>query len=218
MRVVVYFLLVVMMVFIPISFAPKKVVQIAPPKSNIVKVTLQSPPKEEKPQPKIEKKEALKKKPIVKKKAKPVEQKVIRQKFSQPQPIQEIFYEIPKEPEIESKPAVSQSVVPVQAPSSTPKKSSVEDAYYAKLYDTINQNKKYPLKALKLRQEDSINVSFSVLKNGEIINFKILKESQFSSLNNEVKRMFEKIKVFEKIPQELQAPLEVEITINFQLK
>lgn len=212
-RFLVYFFIVVVIIFIPFKVRHVEVVQIPHAKSTSVNVKLVTPIKEKQVKPKIEKQPEIKKKPKPKKRIIPINKivKEIPQKVVKSEPVKEIVKETSTK--VESQTSMIQNTQIQEVFRDT----SVEDKYYARLYDTINENKRYPKKAIKFGQQDEISVSFIILKNGEITSFKILKESKYSSLNEEVKRMFKKIKMFEKPPSQLQTPFVVEITISFKL-
>ncbi|QSZ42161.1 TonB family protein [Sulfurimonas aquatica] len=176
---------------------PKKVIKKKVIKKKVIKKKIIKKPKKKKKK-KILPKPLPKKEPIVKKVEPIVEEKAIKEKI-----IEEVGV-------VEEEPVI-------QEVASTSTTSEVED-YYSEVYDTINKNKYYPKKSRRFGQEDVIPVSFIIDKDGYVSGFKILKSSKYKELNKAVKKMFKKMKQFEKPPSGAKVPLEINIDINFKLQ
>lgn len=230
MRFVLYTIVVIALFFIPLHLSSKKeqmhykisatnvklIAKQQPPKNKPnVKKTPAKPKKKLKPKPRPKPKPKPKPKKIVPK-PKPIAPKPIQKPLPKPKPVVE---EEPVVERTEAKEVIKEEVEQSSAVSSASAKlyAQQKQTYYDTIYYTIEKYKRYPKKALRFRQEGDIKVSFLVLKDGNIKDFKILRRSNFNTLNKEVQRVFKKLKRFEKPPNDLEMPLEVTITIRFTL-
>lgn len=226
LRFLLYAIVVIALFFIPLHLSSKKeqihykisatnvklIAQQQPPK-NTPQVKKAAPKPKKKPKPRPKPKPKPKPKKIV---PKPVVPKPIQKPLPKPEPIvkersvvqKSKTKEVTKE-EVEQSSAFSSSSAKLYA--------QQKQTYYDTIYYTIEKYKRYPKKALRFKQEGDIKVSFFVLKDGSIKDFKILRRSNFNTLNKEVKRVFKKLRRFEKPPDNLEMPLEVTITIRFTI-
>ncbi|WP_428738019.1 energy transducer TonB [Sulfurimonas sp.] len=161
------------------------------------------PKPKEKPKPRPEKP----KKPKPKKEEKPLKKTVPKQPVDTPKPIEQPVMQ-----------TASQTPKIVESVTLSKVAATQKELYYQKLYNTIEKYKHYPKKALRFHQEGEVSVRFDLYEDGSIHNFKIIHVAPYETLNNEVKRVFKKLKKFEKPPQDLQLPFEVNITINFHIE
>lgn len=207
-RFSVYILIVFGLVIIPWNLKQEKITQLGM-KAQVLSINLIKPPQKKKikklvkkPKPKPKKKP--KPKPIIKPKPKPAP---IVEKIIEPEPVvEEPLKEEVKSLEDENRKAqIAEAIV-------------AKKTYYDKIYEAIADNKKYPKKAKRYKQEGSVKVSFKVLSDGTITDLELLEPSKFSSLNKAVKKLFKKLKKFQTPPSNLSFPLELSLTINYKLK
>ncbi len=172
---------------------------ISKPKAKVHKITLSKVNiKKEVPVVKPKPKEKPKPKKIVKK-PKKVVKKVVK-----PKPV---IQEKPKQ-------IIKKTVI---APKATIDTTSIKDKYTTKIREAIQQNLIYPNMAKRLRMQGVVEIGFRVLKNGTIIDIKIL---------NKPKRLLERgaIKTLKSIdlkpiPNELKEEfLDITIPIEFKLQ
>jgi len=96
--------------------------------------------------------------------------------------------------------------------------ASLKEEYYSQIYNTIASKKRYPKKALRFKKEGSVKVSFTILADGSFRDFKIIGPSNDKIFNRAVKKIFKKLHKFEKPPSEIELPLNVTISINYNIK
>ena len=223
-RSFIYIVILCIIVFIPFSMpqkAQKKVFKKGS-KSISIKIVEQKEPPKKKITPKVAKPKPKPKK-IIKKKV--IKKKVVKKKVI-PKPIKKIVPIPLPEPKIEpvevekeilkEEPVVEEEIVQTQMSKAV--STSKVNEYYALIYEEISKNKYYPKKSRRFKQEDTIPVSFTIDKDGNVSAFKILKESKYRELNKAVKKMFKKMRKFKKPPSGVQTPLEMSIEINFKLQ
>lgn len=110
-------------------------------------------------------------------------------------------------------------------PISTPTKhtnekevENLEATYLAKLTNLIEKNKNYPKSAKRLNQTGKVHVTFMITKDGKIKNCKILKGSEFESLDQAALEILLNIANFEPIPNELnKESWEITVPIIYQI-
>lgn len=110
-------------------------------------------------------------------------------------------------------------------PISTPTKhtnekevENLEATYLAKLTNLIEKNKNYPKTAKRLNQTGKVHVTFMITKDGKIKNCKILKGSEFESLDQAALEILLNIANFEPIPNELnKESWEITVPIVYQI-
>lgn len=213
LRLVAYLIFFAILIFIPFDFTAKTVEPISLYKARAVNVRLveMSEPKVEKkkPEPPIEK-------PPVKPKPKPKPKEVIK-KTKEPVPTPKIEPEQKPEPIVEpevEKKEIAQEPLLLQESAY----QAIKESYYQNIYSQIDSQKRYPKRALRLRQEGEVTISFTILADGSVTGFKILQKAGFESLNREIERVFKKIRAFSRPPSEIETPLEVTVTIKFNIK
>jgi periplasmic protein TonB len=164
----------------------------------------------EKPAPKvIEKPKKVEK---VVKKEKPIE-KIVEK------PVEKVAEKTEKS--IEENPVVTQTTPntnPVIESISKAQIDSIEDAYLSKVKAKIEKNKVYPKIAKRLNQTGKVVVSFDILKDGKVINIRIIQNSKFEKLDEASIELLTKIGFFEAIPNELNKTVwNIQIPINYQI-
>ena len=171
----------------------------------------------EKPAPKkIEKKivEKPKKieKPIEKVVEKPIEKVVDK-------PIENISEKVVENVVETPAPAPKESKAEVVAPTvNKAELDNLENIYLSKVKAKIEKNKTYPKAAKKLNQTGKVLVSFDILKDGKIINIRIIKNSNFEKLDSASIELLTNIGFFEAIPNELNKTVwNIQIPINYQI-
>lgn len=100
-----------------------------------------------------------------------------------------------------SKKIVKTKVVEKLIPVETLK--AIENKYFQKIQELIEENKKYPKIAKRLNQSGEIYLNFTINKNGQITNIKITKSSNFRRLNKAAVEIMSEIEKFDPIPDEL---------------
>jgi len=164
----------------------------------------------EKPAPKvIEKPKKVEK---VVKKEKPIE-KIVEK------PVEKVAEKTEKS--IEENPVVTQTTPntnPVIESTEEAQIDSIEDAYLSKVKAKIEKNKVYPKIAKRLNQTGKVVVSFDILKDGKVINIRIIQNSKFEKLDEASIELLTKIGFFEAIPNELNKTVwNIQIPINYQI-
>ncbi|QEZ89543.1 energy transducer TonB [Aliarcobacter cibarius] len=164
----------------------------------------------EKPAPKVI--EKTKKVEKVVKKEKPIE-KIVEK------PVEKVAEKTEKS--IEENPVVTQTTPntnPVIESISKAQIDSIEDAYLSKVKAKIEKNKVYPKIAKRLNQTGKVVVSFDILKDGKVINIRIIQNSKFEKLDEASIELLTKIGFFEAIPNELNKTVwNIQIPINYQI-
>ena len=85
-------------------------------------------------------------------------------------------------------------------------------------YAEVGKNKVYPKIAQKLNQTGKVLVSFDILKDGKVINIKIIQNSKFEKLDEASVELLTNIGFFEAIPSELNKTVwNIQIPINYQI-
>ena len=193
-----------------------------------VEEVIEKPIIEQKPEEVIEK---LVEKPAPKK----IEKKIVEKPKKIEKPIEKVV-EKPIE-KVVDKPIenISEKVVEnvVETPAPAPKESkaevvaptvnkaeldNLENIYLSKVKAKIEKNKTYPKAAKKLNQTGKVLVSFDILKDGKIINIRIIKNSNFEKLDSASIELLTNIGFFEAIPNELNKTVwNIQIPINYQI-
>lgn len=101
---------------------------------------------------------------------------------------------------------------------SNEKKDFIENEYLSKLREIIEQNKTYPKRAKRLKQEGRVVVSFEILQDGTIRQINIKDPSKFKRLNSAALDLLQGISKFKPIPKELEKNRWViELPINYSI-
>lgn len=90
--------------------------------------------------------------------------------------------------------------------------------YFDYLYELINAHKTYPAVARELQQEGVVKISFLLLNNGDILHIKVIKSSDFNSLDTAAKDILIHLHKIKPIPKSLSLkPLHVVVPIDYTL-
>tara|TARA_R110002033_G_scaffold137842_1_gene176943 strand:- start:25832 stop:26545 length:714 start_codon:yes stop_codon:yes gene_type:complete len=161
---------------------------------------------------KVEVKKEVKKKEIVRKKLHKTKSKNIikhtkKKKFiKKEKPIKKLVHK--KEPEKVFKEKTVEHKVQQKTKNKTKnidldKLKAIENEYLLKLKRLIEKNKVYPNSAKRLNQTGKVYLNFTIARNGDIINIKIMENSKYKRLDKAAMEIISKIKHFEPIPDEL---------------
>ncbi len=94
--------------------------------------------------------------------------------------------------------------------------TDLKSIYKSELRAKIDQNKFYPLMSKRLGQTGVVVVAFTLLEDGNIINVRIDKASQFEPLNASALEAVKKVKFFKPIPKELNTDkFDLKIPVQF---
>lgn len=101
---------------------------------------------------------------------------------------------------------------------SSPKRKRIKNSYLSKVKRTIEQRKRYPKAAKRLKQEGSVTVRFTILGNGRIKNITLLAGSKYKKLNRAAIKTIERIVSFGPIPKELnEKSMVVTLPIKYEI-
>jgi periplasmic protein TonB len=115
---------------------------------------------------------------------------------------------VPEEVEVEETPA--------QAPAQTPGVRDLLAQYKEALRAKIDSHKFYPTMSRRMGQRGTAIVAFTLLKDGHIINARVLKSSGFSRLDDAAKVAVTSVREFDPIPDEIGVnSLDLEIPVKF---
>jgi len=134
---------------------------------------------------KAEKKETLKKETLKKEKTAKDNEEILKENV-----LEQITKKIVKTKVVEK-------LIPVET------LKAIENKYLQKIQELIEKNKKYPKIAKRLNQSGEIYLNFTIYKNGQIANIKIIKSSNFRRLNKAAIEIMSEIEKFDPIPDEL---------------
>lgn len=122
---------------------------------------------------------------------------------------------------VKENPVVEETItkeIPIEQTLNKAQIQSIEDAYLSKVKAKIEKNKVYPKIAKKLNQTGKVLVSFDILKDGKIINIRIIQNSKFEKLDEASVELLTNIGFFEAIPSELNKTVwNIQIPINYQI-
>lgn len=88
---------------------------------------------------------------------------------------------------------------------------------YKLLYSAINQQKYYPVSALRLRQQGKVRVSFNLFNNGNLDNIIIAQSSGYHSLDNAALLAVKRIQPFHPAAEYVASVKDFQLDIIFQL-
>ena len=101
---------------------------------------------------------------------------------------------------------------------SSPKRKAVKNSYLSKVKRTIEQRKRYPKAAKRLKQKGVVTIRFTIMKNGKIKNLMIVKRSKYKRLDRSAINTVRKIVSFEPIPRELnEKSMTVTVPIKYEI-
>ena len=122
---------------------------------------------------------------------------------------------------VQENPVVAETItkeIPIEQTLNKTQIQNIEDAYLSKVKAKIEKNKVYPKIAKKLNQSGKVLVSFDILKDGKVINIKIIQNSKFEKLDEASVELLTNIGFFEAIPSELNKTVwNIQIPINYQI-
>jgi len=85
------------------------------------------------------------------------------------------------------------------------------------LYTAINNNKRYPLSALRLSREGTVKLTFNLLKNGDINELKVINSSGYHALDSAALKAVKTIQPFIPARQYIASVENFLLDIRFQL-
>lgn len=95
-------------------------------------------------------------------------------------------------------------------------KFSVRDLYIAELRAKIDQNKYYPPMSRRLGQTGTVVIAFTLLEDGNIVDVRIHKPSQFERLNVSALDAVKKVERFKPIPKETgDNKIDIKVPVKF---
>ena len=101
---------------------------------------------------------------------------------------------------------------------SSPKQKAIKDHYLSKVRRMIEQRKKYPHAAKRLRQQGVVYVKFTISQDGTIRHIGLVKKSRHEKLNKAALSILKKIGAFAPIPKELgERYLSVTVPIKYKI-
>lgn len=132
---------------------------------------------------------------------------------------------VKKVPKKKKVPSESQEKAPEEKPeqeavaSPAPGRAGVDNLlvrYKESLRSRIDEEKYYPPMSRRMGQRGTAIVGFTLLKDGHIINTRVLKSSGFSRLDDAAKEAVTKVGEFDPIPDELgMNSMDLEIPVKF---
>lgn len=97
-------------------------------------------------------------------------------------------------------------------------KIMIKNDYLLKLREKIENNKIYPTKAKKLKQQGNVIVSFEITKSGYIKKVSLKDACPYSRLNSAAIKLLKDISRFEPIPKELEKNTwAIEVPISYSI-
>jgi len=106
----------------------------------------------------------------------------------------------------------------VQAPTPSRKGPSAQELEYAqKLTSFIEKNRFYPKQAWRLKQQGTVVVSLTVLKDGTFTNIKIIEQSRYKNLDKAALSFLKALKKFEPLPNINKTHQEYVIPIFYKI-
>ncbi len=101
---------------------------------------------------------------------------------------------------------------------SSPKQKAIKDHYLSKVRRMIEQRKKYPHAAKRLRQQGVVYVKFMISQDGTIRHIGLVKKSRHEKLDKAALNILKKIGAFAPIPKELgERYLSVTVPIKYKI-
>lgn len=214
-----------------------------PVKSDILKrytidlTTFHAPPKPVKPKPFVPPAPPQKTKPPAPKpKAKPQPKPEPKPKVVKPQPISKPRvapkpeasvpeYEPPAKPAEPAQPVAppsSSKRVPDVAdlPSKVPSISDADKAHYYRLIiNKLEHGKRYPSSARRRNEQGTVQLTFTLNKDGSLQSYRISKSSGSRALDREVERLIKRVTPFPALPHGVsKGSIELSVGISFKLQ
>lgn len=184
---------------------PKPVIKPKPKPKPVVK------PKQ-KPKPKPKPVVKPKPKPVTKPEQKPQKEKVAKQPKPAPQKVAAAKTPKPVVKAPASKPNVSAQKVEKE------KIEKIKAAYLMAVREKIERNKYYPRSAKKLRQTGTVELKFTILKDGTIGRIAVVSGCRYGRLNKAAVKTLERIGCFAPLPNVFESDqLTLKVPINYKL-
>lgn len=96
--------------------------------------------------------------------------------------------------------------------------ATLEELYIAELTALIHRRKSYPLMAKKLNQQGRVKVFFTIGKNGQVIEARVVESSPYQHLNRSAAKLIEEINELKPLPAEInKSTLSFVVPINYRL-
>ncbi len=121
-------------------------------------------------------------------------------------------------PTPEVKPEITQNTTMATSTSTVNSnvKFSVMDVYKAELRATIDKNKYYPTMSRRLGQQGTVVIAFTLLEDGNIVDIRIEKPSQYERLNVSALDAVKKVERFKPIPKEVgEVRMDIKVPVKF---
>ncbi|WP_072681303.1 energy transducer TonB [Arcobacter sp. LA11] len=97
-------------------------------------------------------------------------------------------------------------------------KNAIKNDYLSKLRATIENNKIYPKRAKRLKQQGKVIISFEITKSGHIKKIALKNACPYRRLNSAAIELLEQIAKFEPIPKELEKNTwAIDVPINYSI-
>ena len=98
-------------------------------------------------------------------------------------------------------------------------KKKIKETYLSTIQKTIEENKYYPKRAKRLKQEDTVIIEFNIHKNGSIHSLYIKNKSSYRRLNKAALLTIKNIVQFAPIPNEFnKKTLKITVPISFVIR
>ena len=116
-------------------------------------------------------------------------------------------------------PKVTSETTPVvteAAPTDINARFTAMDVYKAELRATIEKNKYYPTMSRRLGQTGTVVIAFTLLEDGNIVDVRIEKPSQYERLNVSALDAVKKVERFKPIPKEVgEIRMDIKVPVKF---
>jgi protein TonB len=90
------------------------------------------------------------------------------------------------------------------------------DLYKAELRATIEKNKYYPTMSRRLGQTGTVVIAFTLLEDGNIVDIRVDKPSQYERLNVSALDAVKKVERFKPIPKEIgEDKMDIKVPVKF---
>jgi len=160
-------------------------------------------------------------KKIVKKAKRKIPKKIVKKIKKEPKIIEKKVENVVKKITPKIVPAVVKKVIPVITKKmiiTNMNKNNIKNDYLSKLRTTIENNKIYPKRAKRLKQQGKVIVSFEITKSGHIKKVMLKNACPYKRLNNAALDLLIQIAKFEPIPKELEKNTwAIEVPINYSI-
>lgn len=105
-----------------------------------------------------------------------------------------------------------------QSAKSLKKVKKFKKDYFSQLRTKIDQNKKYPLRSKRFKEEGKSYLAFTVIKTGHFTKIRLLKSSGYARLDKAALKALKKTKKFKSFPKNIKKEfLDFTLVIDFKL-